>query len=259
MAATSDSMQPLATTGGGLTIALLTLTFSTGVIDALSFIALGHVFTANMTGNIVFLAFAVGGTKGLSAARSGASLLAFMAGAGYGGVMNVRHAGWTRVQLLKGASAIEAALLFIAAGFATITGSKYEITANVAYGLITLTALAMGVRNAVVRKMAVPDLTTTVLTLTVTGFASDSAIAGGVNPRWRTRLASIISMFLGAATGAMLLRYGAVAPLLASSFVALLVFVWMATKKDRLAATLRDVSTRATWPWKAKKPDTPSK
>jgi uncharacterized membrane protein YoaK (UPF0700 family) len=182
-----------------------------------------------------------------------------MAGAVYGGVMNVRHAGWTQVQLLKGASAIEAALLFIAAGFATITGSEYEITANVAYGLITLTALAMGVRNAVVRKMAVPDLTTTVLTLTVTGLASDSAIAGGVNPRWRTRLASIITMFLGAATGAMLLRYGVVAPLVASSFVALSVFAWMATRNDRLAATLTDVSTRATWSWKARKPDTHAK
>jgi uncharacterized membrane protein YoaK (UPF0700 family) len=86
-------MQSGASTGNRATIALIALTFSTGVIDALSFIALGHVFTANMTGNIVFLAFAVSGTKGLSAARSGASLLAFMAGAVYGGIMNVRHAG----------------------------------------------------------------------------------------------------------------------------------------------------------------------
>jgi uncharacterized membrane protein YoaK (UPF0700 family) len=230
MAATSDSMKSVAATGSGLTIALLALTFSTGVIDALSFVALGHVFTANMTGNIVFLAFAVSGTKGLSAARSGASLLAFMAGAAYGGVMNVRHADWTQARLLKAVSAIEAALLFVAASFVTITGSEYEITANAAYGLITLTALAMGVRNAVVRKMAVPDLTTTVLTLTVTGLASDSSLAGGVNPRWRTRLASITTMFLGAVTGAMLLRYGVVAPLVASSFVALSVFAWLATR-----------------------------
>src|SRR5438093_21811 len=65
----------------GVSRALIVLTFSTGLIDALSFLALGHVFTANMTGNVVFLAFAVGGATGLSAARSGTSLLAFMAGA----------------------------------------------------------------------------------------------------------------------------------------------------------------------------------
>src|SRR3954469_13839446 len=106
MNASSSSMQPPVAVGTTLTVALLALTFSTGLIDALSFIALGHVFTANMTGNIVFLAFAVGGAQGLSAARSAASLLAFMAGAICGGVINVRHSAWTQARLLKQASAI---------------------------------------------------------------------------------------------------------------------------------------------------------
>ena len=220
MTAPLTPMKPAAS--NTLTIALVALTFSTGIIDALSFIALGHVFTANMTGNIVFLAFAVGGAQGLSAARSAASLLAFMAGAVCGGLFNVRHSGWTQTRLLKHASAIEAALLLIATTFAVITGSKHEITPNAVYGLIVLTAVAMGFRNAVVRKLAVPDMTTTVLTLTVTGLASDSSLAGGTNPRWKTRLTSIVTMFAGAATGAMLLRYGVVAPLAASSFVAVL-------------------------------------
>src|SRR5215472_511274 len=95
--------------------ALTTLTFSTGLIDALSFIALGHVFTANMTGNVVFLAFALAGVQGLSAARSAASLLAFMAGALCGGILNVRHSGWTQSRLLKQSIAIEATLLLVAA------------------------------------------------------------------------------------------------------------------------------------------------
>lgn len=222
MTAPSIPMKPAASNTGTLTISLLALTFSTGLIDALSFIALGRVFTANMTGNIVFLAFAVGGAQGLSAARSAASLLAFMGGAVCGGLFNVRHSGWTQARLLKHASAIEAALLLIATSFAVITGSKHEITPNAVYGLIVLTAVAMGFRNAVVRKLAVPDVTTTVLTLTVTGFASDSSLAGGTNPRWKTRLASIVTMFAGAATGATLLRYGVVAPLAASSFIAVL-------------------------------------
>lgn len=234
MTTPSAPIKPNASNTGTLTIALLALTFSTGLIDALSFIALGHVFTANMTGNIVFLAFAVGGAQGLSAARSAASLLSFMAGALCGGIINVRHSSWTQARLLKHASAIEAALLLAATSFAVITGSKHEITPNAVYGLIVLTAVAMGFRNAVVRKLAVPDMTTTVLTLTVTGFASDSSLAGGTNPRWKRRLASIVTMFAGAATGAMLLRYGVVAPLAASSFVAVLASI-AARRSERVA------------------------
>jgi len=222
MTAPSTPMQTVAANRGTHTIALVALTFSTGLIDALSFIALGHVFTANMTGNIVFLAFAVGGAQGLSAARSAASLLSFMAGALCGGIISVRHSDWTQARLLKHASVIEAALLLVATSFAVITGSKHEITPNAVYGLIVLTAVAMGFRNAVVRKLAVADVTTTVLTLTVTGLASDSSLAGGTNPRWKRRLASIVTMFAGAATGAILLRYGVVAPLAASSIIAVL-------------------------------------
>jgi uncharacterized membrane protein YoaK (UPF0700 family) len=210
---------------GNLTISLLALTFTTGLIDALSFIALGRVFTANMTGNIVFLAFAIAGVQGLSAAGSVVSLLAFMAGAVCGGRFNVHHSGRTQARLLKNASFIEAVLLLAAAIFAIITESKNEITTIATYGLIVITAVAMGFRNAVVRKLAVPDVTTTVLTLTVTGIASDSSLAGGTNPRWKGRLASIVTMFGGAATGALLLRYGVVAPLAASSFVAALAYV----------------------------------
>ncbi len=231
VATSSKSVQSDAAIGRVLPIALFALTFSTGLIDAVSFIAFGHVFTANMTGNIVFLAFAVGGASGLSAARSGASLLAFMAGALCGGIINARHSSWTQARLLKLASAIEATLLLVALTFAVVTGSKYEISATATYGLIALTALAMGVRNAVVRKLAVPDLTTTVLTLTVTGLASDSSLAGGANPRWKTRLTSIVTMFAGAAIGAVLLRYGVAAPLAASCFVAFSVLALLATSR----------------------------
>ena len=236
MTAPSTPMKPAASNTGTLTISLLALTFITGLIDALSFIALGRVFTANMTGNIVFLAFAIAGVQGLSAAGSVTSLLAFMAGAVCGGLFNVRDSGWTQARLLKKASLIEAALLLAAAIFAIITESKNTTTAT--FGLIVITAVAMGFRNAVVRKLAVPDVTTTVLTLTVTGIASDSSLAGGTNPRWKTRLASIVTMFAGAATGATLLRYGVVAPLAASSFVAAIAFM-AARRSERVVGTSR--------------------
>src|SRR5258708_26360032 len=100
MLTSPSSVQPVAATGRGTMIALIALTFSTGLIDAVSFISLGHVFTANMTGNIVLLGFAVGGATGLSAARSGASLLAFMAGVLFCGIIHRRDSGWTQIPLL---------------------------------------------------------------------------------------------------------------------------------------------------------------
>jgi uncharacterized membrane protein YoaK (UPF0700 family) len=76
------------------------------------------------------------------------------------------------------------------------------------YALIILTAVAMGLRNATVRRLAVPDLTTTVLTLTLTGIASDSTLAGGRNPRLGRRLAAVLAIFAGSAVGAGLVSLG---------------------------------------------------
>jgi uncharacterized membrane protein YoaK (UPF0700 family) len=75
------------------------------------------------------------------------------------------------------------------------------------FALIALTALAMGTRNAAVRKLAIPDLTTTVLTLTITGIGADSSLAKGNNPRLARRVASVAAMFLGAALGAVVIHY----------------------------------------------------
>jgi uncharacterized membrane protein YoaK (UPF0700 family) len=81
------------------------------------------------------------------------------------------------------------------------------------FALIALTALAMGTRNAAVRKLAIPDLTTTVLTLTITGIGADSSIANGNNPRLARRVESVVAMLLGAALGAVTIRYSVSAAL----------------------------------------------
>jgi uncharacterized membrane protein YoaK (UPF0700 family) len=193
--------------------ALLVLTVSTGLIDAVSYLALGHVFTANMTGNVVFLAFAVAGVPGLSIPRSAVSLGAFLAGAVAGGRLAARLGSGPQHRWLATAFGAEAVLLLCAA----LTGTRGALSAL--YGVIVLTALAMGVRNAAVRKIALPDLTTTVLTLTLTGLAADSALAGGANPRASRRAASVLSMFLGAAAGALLVRHSLVLPLVVSAAV----------------------------------------
>ena len=65
---------------GPLVPLLIVLTLLTGVVDATSYLSLGHVFVANMTGNVVFLGFAIAGAGGLSVASSLIALAAYLAG-----------------------------------------------------------------------------------------------------------------------------------------------------------------------------------
>ena len=81
----------------------------------------------------------------------------------------------------------------------------------------------MGLPNATVRQLAVPDLTTTVLTLTLTGIAADSSLAVGKNPRIWRRVASVVAMFVGAVVGTLLLNFGMALPLLLSGVAVLTV------------------------------------
>ena len=67
----------------------------------------------------------------------------------------------------------------------------------------------MGLRNALIRALAVSDMTTTVLTLTLTGLAADSSLAGGDNPRWGRRVGSVAAMLSSGFTGALLLSHAA--------------------------------------------------
>src|SRR4029077_2748132 len=142
---------------------LLAMTAVSGIVDAVSFLSLGHVFTANMTGNIVFLGFAVAGAPGLSVPRSLAALAGFLLGTLLGcrfatflSTISVRK--WTTTAFgLEG-------IVLLAATLASIRLHASEVIA--VYAVIVLTAVAMGIRNATVRKLSVADLTTTALTLT---------------------------------------------------------------------------------------------
>ena len=91
----------------------------------------------------------------------------------------------------------------------------------VQYSLIVLLAPAMGLQNAIARRLGVPDLTTTVLTLTLTGLAADSRVAGGKGPNPSRRLLATATMFLGAAVGAFLLFHVDVSAVLALALVLL--------------------------------------
>jgi uncharacterized membrane protein YoaK (UPF0700 family) len=192
---------------------LLGLTFVTGLVDAVSVLGLGRVFTANMTGNVVFLGFAAAGAPGLSFDRSGAALAAFFLGAVMGGRIATRVATVRRYRATAFAFGVEAALLFVASLTAIGAGADLTNAPTRLYVVILLTGIAMGVRNAVVRKLAVPDLTTTVLTLTITGLGADSRLGGGDGTHWPRRLASVACMLAGAAAGAWLVARSIALPL----------------------------------------------
>ena len=211
MAATQSlSQQAAGNINHPLTRALLALTFTTGLVDGVSYLGLGHVFAANMTGNIVLLGFGIAGGYQLPVLAPIISLSAFLVGSGLGGVLAKRHAGRHHVHA-GWALAIETGVLALTTVVAAVgTPHKGQFSG---YLVIALLALAMGVRNATIRKIAVPDLTTTVLTMTLTGLAADSKLAGGDGKGSVRRVAAVATMLLGALAGALLLKVSIVLPL----------------------------------------------
>lgn len=193
---------------------LLLLSVTTGLVDAISVLGLGKVFTANMTGNIVFLGFAAAGAPGFRPVPYLVAILAFLVGALVAGRVGKGHAGLPLRRWLLTAALVEALLLWIAAFVAIGFDIARQSPSTSATAIIALTAIAMGFRNATIRQLKIPDLTTTVLTLTLTGLAADSSLAGGGNPNWARRIGSVAAIFLGAAVGAVLvLHWGLATPL----------------------------------------------
>jgi uncharacterized membrane protein YoaK (UPF0700 family) len=180
---------------------LLLLTIVTGVVDAASYLRLGHVFVANMTGNVVFLGFGIAGAGGVSFWDALIALAAFLLAGLAGGRLGVRF-GADRRRLLAVAATVQvvgvaAAAVVAAAGEDPFAGLRRHV-------VVALLAFAMGVQNATVLRLAVPALTTTVLTMTLTGIAADSKLAGGTHSMVGRRTLAIAAMLAGALVGALL-------------------------------------------------------
>ena len=218
---------------GPLPPLLLVLTFVTGLIDAFSYLALGHVLVANMTGNIVFLAFAISGAPGFLWWASVLAILSFLAGAVVGGRV-VMSRGQHRGALLLGGALCETVLVAVAFVLSLIVQMPLHDAQIVAFVLVL--GIALGIQNATARALGVPDLTTTVLTLTITGIASDSALAGGSDSRVGRRLVSITAMFAGALTGGLLAVHGHFSLLLGGATVILALVTAAAVRHARSGA-----------------------
>jgi uncharacterized membrane protein YoaK (UPF0700 family) len=188
---------------GPLPPLLVSMTLVTGLVDAFSYLVLGHVFVANMTGNVVLLGFALAGAPGFSIAASLAAIAAFAVGALVGGRLSARHRDH-RARLHSFAGAAQVVFLTAAVVLAVI--ADVPPAAGYRYALIAALGICMGIQNAAARAIAVPDLTTTVLTLTITGIAADSKLAGGPGSKLGRRLVPVIAMLAGALLGAALIR-----------------------------------------------------
>jgi uncharacterized membrane protein YoaK (UPF0700 family) len=185
------------------TAGLLLLTVSTGVIDADSYLALDHVFTGNMTGNLLFIGFALVGVAGIPFVNNSIALLGFVVGTIVGGRIVGRGHG-------KGFPRISAVVLLcggvLALGLATTWTLLGSLQQPVLLGLTFLLAVVMGSQVSAVKPIGNSDVTTIVVTNTVANLARDSRLAGGRGERWAPRLLAVMAMGVGAAIGAGIIR-----------------------------------------------------
>jgi uncharacterized membrane protein YoaK (UPF0700 family) len=236
----ATSLKP-SPTEGLLPPLFLALTFVTGVVDATSYLSLGHVFVANMTGNVVFLGFGIAGAGGISVWASLTALASFLGGGVVGGRVASALPG-DRDRYLRVATGIQTVLVAAALIVAAVAGDNYGASAR--YFLIALLAAGMGIQNAAARKLVVRDLTTTVLTLTLTGVASDSRLAGGEGSRVGRRGLAVVSMLFGALIGGLLVLHVDDAVSLGLATALLLVVV--VTLAEPVKSRLQPPSTTAT-------------
>jgi uncharacterized membrane protein YoaK (UPF0700 family) len=196
-------------------VGLLLLTFATGIVDAISVLVLGHVFVANMTGNIIFLGFWFAPRTVVDMTAAIVAFASFVMGAILGGRL-VRHLDsdvrrWLAVAL--GIEVVMLVTLSILSGAGVL--DYYDNTKLI---LIAGLAVTFGIQAATARQFGIQELSTTVLTTTIVGIGFDSRLAGGSGHRERLRYSVVLTMCAGALVGATLTRWF-VAPVIALAAV----------------------------------------
>ena len=196
-------------------VSLLLLTFATGIVDAVSVLVLGHVFVANMTGNVIFLGFWFVPHSGVDLTAAIVAFVSFLAGTVLGGRL-ARHIDsevrlWLTVAL--GVEVLVLLTLSILAGTGVLNYHD-----NTKLILIAGLALTFGSQNATARQFGIQELSTTVLTSTIVGLGFDSRLAGGTGHREKLRYSVVVTMCAGALVGATMTRF-TVAPVIALAAV----------------------------------------
>jgi uncharacterized membrane protein YoaK (UPF0700 family) len=196
-------------------VCLLLLTFSTGLVDAISVLVLGHVFVANMTGNVIFLGFWFAPRTVVDMTAALVAFVSFVTGAILGGRLSRHLDGdvrrWFTVAL--GIEVVTLATLSILSGSGVL-----DYHDNTKLILIAGLALTFGSQAATARQFGIQELSTTVLTTTIVGIGFDSRVAGGTGQREKLRYGVVLTMCAGALVGATLTRW-LVAPVIALAAV----------------------------------------
>ncbi|WP_229660899.1 YoaK family protein [Marmoricola endophyticus] len=198
---------------------MLVLTFSTGVVDAVGYLGLDRVFTGNMTGNVVVLGMALAGGADLPVLGPLLALGGFVLGAALGGRVLERAAhvwSWLTTLLLA-----VVGLVVLALGVVALAVGEPGDTLRLA--ITTLLGAAMGLQAATARVVAVKDVTTVVVTSTLTGLAADSVLGSGKGGGTGRRLAAVVLIILGALVGGLLVQLHLGAGLLLAGVLVLLV------------------------------------
>jgi uncharacterized membrane protein YoaK (UPF0700 family) len=189
-----------------------------------------------MTGNVVFVGFALAGAAGFSLAASLAALAGFIVGARAGGRLIVRF-GSDRGWLLAVGCGMELGFVAAALTVAASSGSSLSGTGRIAVAGVL--AVGTGMQNAVARRLAVPDLTTTVLTMTLTGLAADTTVSGKRSSALPRRLTAVAAMLAGAVAGAELVLHASTTAALVLAATLLTVVTVAAAATTRQPASWR--------------------
>ncbi|MGO9928779.1 MAG: YoaK family protein [Mycobacterium sp.] len=205
-------------------VALLLLTFATGLADSISILVLGHVFVANMTGNVIFLGFWLAPKSNIDLTAVVVALPTFVSATILGGRL-MRHFGDRTRRWLTTVFAIEIVLLVALSILAGTGVLRYQD--NTKLIMIGFLAMTFGLQHSTARQFGIQELSTTVLTSTIVGIGVDSRLAGGTGARQKLRLGVVLTMCSGAIVGATMSRF-VVAPVfvLTAAVVALSLLIF---------------------------------
>ncbi|MFC9294653.1 YoaK family protein [Streptomyces sp. NPDC057011] len=191
---------------------MIVLTLVTGLIEAVSLLALGPVFTAMQTGNVLFLAFGLARQGNLPALSAALSLAAFAAGAVFGARLEsaAEARGWRWVGL---GLYVEAALILTGAATGWGVTPRFGNPGGPHLVVTGLLAAAMGIRTVTSMRINVPGVPTTLVTRSMTALIGSSALGrdsafGYGTGAWERRAMAVLAMFVGGLTGALLIRAG---------------------------------------------------
>ncbi len=201
---------------------MLVLTFVTGLLDAVGYLALDRVFTGNMTGNVVILGMGMAGEDELPVAGPLVALGAYVVGAAVvGRLLQRRRHGWEPV-----VTAVFATSAVVLAVVATVlTSVAVSGRAPIGVGIAAALAALMGAQAATARMLAVADVTTVVVTSTLTAYASETLFGPGWLWLTHRRLWAIVVIIAGAFCGAWLLHLAAGSPVYVAAAATALVAV----------------------------------